>query len=316
MKQSFFVAVLATIPILSIAAEKFDAVDTVNSFEQKFGVTEGKRRNHTKGFCFEAEFLPNTQVMNKYSTSPIFADKTTVIGRLSHKGGNNLADDSKPGEYGMGLSFILENEVQHRMAMNTLDFFPVATPEAFAELMRAKVKGDVAEFKSKNKDLQRFKKHMSKKIKALSPYEAKQFNSINSFVLVNDKSEETPVRWSFKPTTKDLAVNTPSANYYFENIRDSLKKTAVTWDMAIIIANEKDDINNAAIPWLGERKTLHAATLKLKSVMSEIEGRCDEINFDPLILSRGFKPSNDPLLQARRQAYAVSFSKRISEKAK
>jgi catalase len=38
------------------------------------------------------------------------------------------------------------------MALNTLDFFPVATPEAFAELMYAKSQGSdaVKIFKEKN----------------------------------------------------------------------------------------------------------------------------------------------------------------------
>ncbi len=34
------------------------ASDGVNTFEELFGVTEGKRRNHTKGFCFSATLKP------------------------------------------------------------------------------------------------------------------------------------------------------------------------------------------------------------------------------------------------------------------
>ena len=54
--------------------------------------------------------------------------------------------------------------------------------------------------------------------------------------------------------------------------------------------------------------------ITIKAIQREEAGKCDLINFDPLVLSTGFAPSADPLLQARRNAYAVSFDRRLSEK--
>lgn len=318
--NKFIVGLSATLFVAtSYAADSAKlASETVDSFEKVFGVTEGKRRNHTKGFCFIGTLHPKDPSIQQYSNSPLFTATSHVIGRLSHKGGNNTAADNKPGEYGIGLSITTPDGATQRMAMNTLDFFPVATPQAFAELMRAKSLGGeaVKAFLQKNTDLQRFKKHTAQKQVKLTPLEGMTFNSINSFYLVNEDNKRTPVRWSFKPT-QDQAIETePHANFFYDNIQKNLKNHGVSWNMIITLANASDKVDNAAIPWTGKHQQIIAAELKLKSVSTEKGGQCDEINFDPLVLAPGFEPSADPLLEARRAAYAISFGKRISEKQK
>jgi catalase len=291
------------------------ASDGINTFEKLFGVTEGKRRNHTKGFCFSATLSPKNKKIQQYSNSNLFTENANVVGRFSHKGGKYLAADNKPGEYGMGLSITTASNESHLMSMNTLDFFPVATPEAFAQLMHAKVAGSAAvkAFKQKNKDLQRFKAHQATKTKVLRPYEANTFNSINSFYLVNDEGKKTAVRWSFVPQQQQALVVTPAQDFLFDNLQKNLISNAVTWDMVITLANPEDDVDNAAIAWQGEHKKIIAAELNIKEIQSEQVGKCEQINFDPLVLSTGFAPSADPLLQARRNAYAVSFGRRLAE---
>ncbi len=292
------------------------ALATVDSFEKLFGVTEGKRRNHTKGFCFDAVLIPDVSVMQQYSNSSLFSGESAVIGRLSHKGGNHMAADDKAAEYGMGLSFALPSGETHLMSMNTLDFFPVATPEAFAQLMRAKAQGSAAvkAFKQKSTDLQRFKAHGATKSKRLVPYEGSTYNSLNSFYLVNADGVKTAVRWSFEPVVQQAVVMEPKQDFFFDNMQKNLADHGVTWNMVVTLANDGDVIDNAALPWKGKHKKLLAAKLKVVSISSEQQGQCETINYDPLVLSQGFAPSADPLLQARRNSYAISFGRRVSEK--
>ena len=297
------------------ATEKHTVAQGVDTFEKLFGVTKGKRRNHTKGFCFEATLSPTKSDIQRFSQSALFTKNFSVTGRLSHKGGNINASDVDPAQYGMALLINTALNEQHIMSMNTLDFFPVATPEAFAKLMRAKVSGAAAvqAFKQKNTHLQKFKAHYAKKSQQLVPYEDSQFNSINSFYLVNKEGHKSAVRWSFIPQKKTGIAITPAHTFFLENLKAKLKDQNIVWDMVIEFANEGDAIHNAAIPWTGKHKTITAATLTINNVQPEQVGKCENINFDPLVLSKGFSPSNDPLLQARRNAYAVAFSRRTKE---
>ncbi len=126
-------------PMAAAAEDAFENAEQVfQAFEDKFGVTQGKRRNHTKGFCFEGEFSPAESSILGYTNSPIFTSTSSVIGRVSHKGGNNLAADDKHAAYGLAIEITTPEDDVHIMTMNTEDFFPVSTSEAFTELMQAK----------------------------------------------------------------------------------------------------------------------------------------------------------------------------------
>jgi len=82
--------------------------------------------------------------------------------------------------------------------------------------------------------------------------------------------------------------------------------------MQITLATDADDVEDPAVPWSKDNKTITAAVLHIDELSREAEGRCDKINYDPMVLSSGIEPSNDPILQARRNVYAVTFGKRIS----
>jgi catalase len=47
---------------------------------------------------------------------------------------------------------------------------------------------------------------------------------------------------------------------------------------------------------------------------SRTPGNCRDVNFDPLVLSSGIEPSDDPLLSARSAAYSTSFTRRAGER--
>ena len=308
-------AVIAAMHTTQVSAE-LNPVEGLGAFEKLFGVTEGKRRNHTKGFCFSATLIPHDKAILAYTDSPLFSGESTVIGRLSHKGGKSAPADSKPAHYGMSLSISGPSNSLHLMSMNTEDFFPVQTPEEFIELLLAKAtsKDAVKTFKAGNADLQRYIAHHSKKPKVLTPYEGTTYNSVNSFYLVAKDGSKTAIRWSFVPAAEQSVVLEPAQDFFYENMQKNLSNQEIVWNMVITIANEDDAVNNAALPWTGAHTQIIAAKLKVTSISTEQAGKCDNINYDPMVVAAGFEPSNDPLLQARRDIYAVAFGKRLGEK--
>jgi len=85
------------------------APKTIDVFEKKFGIHEGKRRNHISGFCFSGYLTLQDKQIAKYSKSKIFSkNPLKVTGRFSHKGGVKK-DESAPGEYGMAFQVTLED---------------------------------------------------------------------------------------------------------------------------------------------------------------------------------------------------------------
>ncbi len=286
------------------------------AFEELFGVTKGKRRNHTKGFCIEGHFAPADPAILKYSMSPIFRGRSDFVGRVSHKGGKNKTPDNKYGLYGLAFELTTAGGDAHIINMNTEHFFPVATPEAFTELLIAKAtsKEAVKAFAANNPELRAYKAYHGKLDKSLRPYEGATYNSINSFYLVNEKGERTAVRWSFVPSGNQELQLEPKEDFLLENMKANLASGGVSWDMVITLANEDDAIDNPSVLWTGDHARITVARLTVKAAMTESDGQCDEINYDPLVLTDGVEPSEDPLLEARSLIYAIGVGKRLSEK--
>lgn len=333
MKQnSLIIMLLASLTLLSCNSPKKEqklveketsppslSNQVVDVFEEKFGVHEGKRRNHIDGFCFSGVFTIKDQRIKQYTKSKMFDDTPLrVLGRFSHKGGvkNNESD---LGEYGMAFEVQLENGGIHNFSMNTLDFFPVNSPEGFLQLMQAKVSGkdeDFAKLKVDHPEFATYKSHYGSKPKQpLRSYANHQFNSVNSFLLEDEQGNLTPIRWSFIPRNRDIEIDASHEVDFFKETEKALSREgSLVWDMVITIANEDDKINDASVMWQGEHKQIVAATLTISEIVAS--GECDDKNFDPLRLQSGFRPSDDPILKFRSPAYASSFSRRIQEKNK
>ncbi len=300
-------AALLPMPAFSDVFET--AEDAMQAFEDVFGVTAGKRRNHTKGSCITGEFRRVDDQILTYSNSPIFTETTTFVGRVSHKGGHNDAADDKFGDYGLAFEITTASDYVHIMNMNTEDFFPVATTEEFVALMQAKAAGKdaVTDFAANSPALRVHKAHHGARDKTLRPYEGATYNSINSFYLVDEAGTQTPIRWSFVPAGNNDVVLDPSPDFFFENMQENLSRGEVAWDMIVTIANADDDILNPAQRWEGDHTTLTAAKLVVHSAVREADGTCDELNFDPMVLSDGFEPSEDPMLEARGAIYSPAL---------
>ena len=315
----FALAVFAgvqTVPTPAYADERTNTERNLAAFENLFGVTKGKRRNHTKGYCIVGEFIPQDSAISDYTNSPIFAGVSKVKGRVSHKGGKSNPPDDKPGNYGLAFEITTADDDAHIINMNTEQFFPVSTTEAFIGLLEAKAAGKeaTAAFAKNHPALKAYKTYHAALDKSLRPYEGATYNSINTFYLVSKSGERTPVRWSFIPSGEQGIVLDPTENFFFENMQANLKRGEVTWDMVVSFAVDGDDVLNPAIRWSDDNPQIVAAKLKVTSAVREADGTCDEMNFDPTVLSAGFEPSEDPMLQARAEIYALGVGRRLSEK--
>ena len=318
-KTCAFVIGLAAIPMAAQAGgPEYNTVkDDFEVFEGTFGVTAGKRRNHTKGFCFVGEFSPVDPAILTYTKSPIFRATSSVNGRVSHKGGNNTTPDNAFSDRGLAFDITTPDGDYHIINMNTEDFFPASNPSDFIDLVRALPKGGeaVKALAAERPELAAYLKHHKKdREKVNRPYEGTTFNSVNAFYLVNDAGERTAIRWSMVPATPKGFVVEQSESFLRENMDANLAAGDVSWNMVVTIANPDDDPDNAAIRWTGDHTQITAARLTVLSTATEADGDCDAMNYDPTVLSDGFEVSDDPILAARSAIYAHGVGVRLGEK--
>jgi catalase len=310
---------------LTVASENQVAPDqVVTAIEGAFGVTPGQRRNHIKGSCAVGEFVGSKDAA-RYTRSALFSGKPVpVVARFSLSGGNPKAPDTAKSVRGMALQFKLPGDKLHQMAMLNAPIFGAANPQTFLDLMLA-LQPDPATGKPDPERMKAFKAShpdnlaQSNFLAANNPptsYANSAYWGIHTFKFINKKKQTTLVRWRFVPQDGEMHLSddelkTAGANFLEQALISRAQQGPVRWDMMLTIGVAGDAEDNPTLAWPEERKQMKVGTLIINAAMPQKGAECEAVNFDPLVMSDGIAPTNDPVLQFRSPAYALSYAKRL-----
>ncbi|HWY24931.1 MAG TPA: catalase, partial [Nevskia sp.] len=146
------------------------------------------------------------------------------------------------------------------------------------------------------------------------------YYSVNAFLFTNAAGRERAVRWSLVPEARfeslDKAhLSALPRDFLFDDLVTRLDNGPARWSLRLTPAQDGDPVNDATKQWPQDRPYVEAGTLVVQRAVTEDQGPCRDITFDPLILPSGIAASNDPLLSARSAAYSVSLARRSGEPA-
>jgi catalase len=299
----------------------------VNAFQKVNGTYPGFRRNHAKGICV-AGYFDSGGAGESLSKAVVFKPgRVPVIGRFSLSGGNPYIPDGPTAVRGMGLAFRPSNGDEWRMAMVDLPVFPFRNAQGFYENLLAS-KPDPVTGKPDPHKVKVFLANHPETLRAFaiikanplsSGFDNATYNSLNAFRFVNAAGVSTPVRWAmipadpFKPDEPSQSA-LQNKDYLFDALVARVYSSPVRWHLIVTVGQPADPTDNATIPWSSAREHIDAGTLNIDQIKDEEQGRCDNVNFDPLVLPSGIAPSDDPLLSARSAVYSQSFTRREGEK--
>jgi catalase len=302
----------------------------IDQFQTNAGIFPGYRRNHAKGMCFAGYFQSNGQASSA-SVAQVFApgQRTPVVGRFSIPVGNPYAPDSSVPIRSMALRFTLANGQQWRTGMNSMPVFPVSTPQAFYEQLKAQQpdpatgKPDprkLAAFFASHPETAAFRT-WAKTARPSASYAGERYNSLNTFLFVDAQGRIQPVRWGMVPMGQmsnggALAMSAGEDDELAHDLDERLSHGPLQWALTVTLAAPSDPTNDATKAWPPDRRTIDAGTLVIEHAEPQASDACRDINYDPLILPDGIAASDDPLLPARSSAYADSYLRRTSEDAR
>lgn len=307
--------------------EPVTADKVVGALEGAFGVTPGQRRNHIKGVCAVGAFVA-TQEAAGLSRSALFSGKQIpVIARFSLAGGNPKVPDTARNPRGMALEFALPGGGLQHMTMLNTPMFGAATPQTFLDATLAATP-DPATGKSDPQKIKAFRAShpdsvaQARYLDEHNPppsFANTAYFSIHTFKFLGKDGKTTPVRWRFVPEDgekqlSDAEMKSMPANFLQQALIDRTHKGPVKWDMMVSIGQPGDTETDPTVLWPESRRQIKAGTLTLTQAMPQPGAACEKINYDPLVMSDGIAPSNDPVLLFRSPAYAVSFAKRVQGK--
>ena len=311
-----------------IGRERLTAQTFTDAIEAGGGNHAGFRRAHSKGVCVSGWFEPSAQAA-QLSRAPMFnQSRVPVLGRLSIGGGDPKGADGSARVRSFGLQLTSDDGQQWRMAMNSFPFLAVPTPEAFYEQARAQIpdpatgKPDPAKMAAlvdKYPSLRAFQQ-WAKSAPWTNSWTSTEFNSVDAFWFTNAQGQRRAVRWRWQPQAAAHELDADAraqadADFLSLDLQQRLMQGPARWNLVVTLAGPQDAIDDPSVPWPAEREQVVAGVLSLDHMQPQQDGRCNDLNFDPLTLPQGVEPSNDPILAARAAVYSQSFNRRERERA-
>ena len=306
------------------AQEPVTAPQVVTALEEAYGVHPGQRRNHTNGMCALGSFV-GTPEAAAYSRSALFSGSTIpVVARFSLAGGNPNAADTEKTPRGMALEFRLSDGSRQHMTMLNTPMFFATMPRTFLDKMLA-LKPDPATGKPNPDALKAFaathpdNKGQADFLAANNPppsYADSAYYGIHTFKFIDKDNHTTFVKWRFDPEDgqkelTDAELKSMPADFLEQALIERTKQGPVRWDMWLTIGEPGDPQDDPTLLWPKDRKEVKAGTLTITAAMPQDGAECKNINYDPLVMSDGIAPTDDPVLLFRSPSYAVSFVKRL-----
>lgn len=292
----------------------------VEAFAPPGGPALGHRRNHAKGICFTGEFEANG-AGTEISKAVVFEKgEYPVVGRFNLGTQDPNVDDATVRVRGIGLQITTPDGQVWRSAMIDPPFFPVSTPQAFYDLLKAskdKAPDAMKNFIAANPEFSHFASWAGSAPWTAS-YAEEPYNSLNSFVMTNKEGEQKTVRWGIVPEAQVVPVSQEDLKKLGPNFLDAdiAKRVAAApqrWKLEVIVANPGDPTADPSKEWPADRRKIDVGTLTVTKIEPEADGPCREINFDPTVLPTGITTSDDPFPAARSAAYMKSYDLRTAE---
>jgi catalase len=298
------------------------AEDLVAAFNALFGEHEGLRAVHAKGTCCAATFTatPEAAALTRAPHMQGAPVRTTV--RFSNGSGDPKAHDSGREPRGMAIKFHLDERSSTDIVAINHPVFVVRTPEEVLEFLKLR-KPDpetgqpdlpaLIAFIQARPESQRAAQLLVSAPPVASFLETEYF-ALHAFRFV---PADGTTRYGRYRITSALGVRTLTPeeaerlnpDYLRDELFERLSSGEATFSIWIRTAADGDDPTDPTQEWTAGEEIL-VGSLAITGPVEDQDGGCERLLFDPTRLCDGIEASDDPVLNARPHAYAVSSRKR------
>jgi catalase len=297
-------------------------VDAMNDLS---GRHPGYRAAHAKGTLCAGTFTPTRGAAGLTRAAHMQGDPSRVTVRFSNGSGDPSAPDGARTEgRGMAIKFYLPDGTTTDIVAITIPVFFVRNPDEFLGFITArkpdpetgepdmeKIGAFLAEHPATGAALQLV-------LPSLVPprsYATCAYNSLHAFRLENAAGEGRFVRYRIEPEAGEEAMpddelEGASPDYLQDEIRERMAREPVRFRLLARLGEEGDSLDDPTVAWPDERETVDLGRIELTGLDTSRETGDDVLVFDPIRVTDGIEPSDDPILHARSYAYSASVERR------
>lgn len=285
-----------------------------------FGRHPGFRALHAKGLVLAGTFAATPEAARLTRAAHLAGEPVPVTARFSNGGGDPRVPDVKPDVRGLAVKFYLPGGDRTDIVAQTAPRFPVRTPEAFVELIRALGAGPRAAI-----ELPRFLARHPEAISklaanagALRPprsYASVPYYAVHAYRFLDAQGGSRYGRYTLVPETEEPRLWPHQArgrgrDYLQDELRARLERGPVRFSLVLTVAAPGDPVDDPSAKWPAGREQVTLGTVQLTDLDTERERDGDVLVFDPSRVTDGIELSDDPVLRFRPAAYSDSVRER------
>jgi catalase len=288
------------------------AVDGIND---TFG-SHRARALHAKGTVCRGVFTATPEAGRLTRAAHMQGRPVETTIRLSNGSGDPGSPDYAPDVRGLATSFHLPDGSRTDISAQSSPRFPVRTPDAFIELVRANKPGlgrlwKMPLFLARHPEALRALPVDAPTLKPPESYAGRRYYAIHAYKWVDADGGERFVRYTWVPAEPGENLSAKEAksrgrDYLQEDLRDRLERASIHFTLSVQIAADGDSVDDPTSVWPEERETISAGTLEVTGLHAGDDG----LVFDPGRITDGIELSDDPILRFRPAAYSVSVERR------
>jgi catalase len=289
-----------------------------------FGRHPGFRALHAKGIVLAGTFAATPEAARLTAAPHLQGEPVPVTARFSNGGGNPTVPDTAPDVRGFAIKFYLPDGTRTDVVAQSAPRFPVRTPEAFVELIRAIGGGPRALI-----ELPRFLARHPEAIPALAvnagalrpprSYASVRYYAVHAYRFIDAQGGARFGRYTLVPEHAEPRLWPHQArgldrDYLQTEIRTRLDQRPVRFALELQIAAPGDPTNDPSARWPAARERVTLGTIQLTDLDTERETGDDVLVFDPSRVTAGIELSDDPVLRFRPAAYSDSIRERTESR--
>ena len=289
---------------------------------ERFGQHPGYRALHAKGTLAKGTFTATPDATRLTRAAHMQGEPVEATVRFSNGSGDPDLPDYGPEVRGMAVKFYLPDGERTDISAQTVPRFPVRTPDAFLNLLRASAPGrarlvKLPLFLVSHPEVIGALRANAPALKPPASYTSVPYYALHAFKWIDADGAQRYVRYRWLPEHEEPPLGSDEArargkDYLQDDLRERLAAQPVRFTLELQIAAGGDKVDDPTAVWPADRERVSAGTLELTGLETGRETGGDVLVFDPNRLTDGIEASDDPILKYRTPAYSESVARRIA----
>jgi catalase len=293
--------------------------DAIEAIRGTGGAQPGCRALHAKGTLYRGTFTASPEAAGLSRAKHLDGSTVPAVIRFSNGSGNPAQRDNSPGVRGMAVKFTLPDGSTTDVSTQTARLFVSSTPDGFVDLLKAMRPGlttplRMAAYFVTHPRLLGALPVLRDANKVPASYATIEYHGLHAFRWIGADGNARFVRYHLVPAAGEQllsgsAIHGVGPDFLTDELNTRLTSGPARFDFRVQIAGPKDSTIDPSAPWQST-EMVTVGTLEITGLETDREHGGDIVVFDPMRVTDGIEPSDDPVLRFRTLAYSASVKLR------